>query len=75
LAVINDVFSKGEISHGMSGGASWKPFHIDQVEYEEAIEELLTRPGHSIVLEPLLEACTTYEDFVRAILNRLRGKV
>jgi hypothetical protein len=69
LAVVNDLLSRGEMSRGMSGGASWKPFCLDRVEYEEVVEELLTRPGSTFALAPALETCATYEDFERASLD------
>lgn len=75
LAAINELFSTGEMDNGMSGGASWKPFCIDQVEYEELVEELLTYPGRFITLEPSLEVCATYKDFERASLQRLRRRI
>ena len=72
LAVINDLLSKGNINAGMSGGASWKPFSIDQAEYEELVEEMLTLPGYNFVCNPALAACATYDEFWLASDNRRR---
>lgn len=79
LAVVNDLLSMGEMNAGMSGGASWKPLRIDQAEYEELVEELLTLPGYTIRDDPSLASLVNYEDFWRASLEReygqeLRGK-
>lgn len=72
LAVVNDMLSKGEMNAGMSGGASWKPFSIDQAEYEELLEEMLTLPGYNSARDLSLEACVTFEDYWSASRDRLR---
>jgi len=72
LAVVNDILRKGEMNAGMSGGASWKPFSINDSEYAELVEELLTLPGYNVIHDPSLEVCVTYEDFWGASLDRWR---
>ncbi len=48
LATLNELFARGVLDTGMSGGCEWKPFQITADEYAEVLEELLTDPrvGH-----------------------------
>jgi hypothetical protein len=39
--VMNQVLSKGGGDAGMSPGASWEPFSLDEAEYEALLHELL----------------------------------
>ena len=40
LAVLNGVFRSGKDDAGMSGGALWTPFEVEQGEYEEVVAAL-----------------------------------
>lgn len=40
LAVLNSVFESGRLDAGMSGGAVWGPFRIDEAEYDELVAAL-----------------------------------
>lgn len=41
LHIINEVLLKGGDNGGMSPGTSWRPFRINEVEYQELVEALL----------------------------------
>lgn len=40
LSVVNQKFAEGGYSGGMSPGTVWKPFQIDEAEYEALVEAL-----------------------------------
>lgn len=40
LRVVNDMFARGQNHAGMSGGALWEPFEIDEAEFEELVTAL-----------------------------------
>lgn len=45
LPVFNQLLLTGLYDAGMSGGCQWKPFQIEEEEYDELVLELLTWPG------------------------------
>ena len=44
LEKLNEELQKGRNDRGMSGGTEWKPFAINEEEYVELCEALLTNP-------------------------------
>ena len=49
LHLLNQVLEKGGGDGGMSPGASWKPFSINDAEYAELIEAIEVTPLESVV--------------------------
>ena len=76
LVILNQVLQSGGDSGGMGPGTTWKPFQIDQSEYEELVQALLnldiesSRKSHPyvrferIIVDPELNTCTIYLDWL-----------
>jgi hypothetical protein len=51
-AVLNSLFRTGSLGLGMSGGARWEPFEIDESEYEELVAALAEHGYEPLPAEP-----------------------
>jgi hypothetical protein len=47
MVVFNSLFKSGQYSAGMSGAVRWRPFEIDQAEYDELVDRLLSSRGRA----------------------------
>src|SRR5262245_23511520 len=77
INVLNQVLQSGGDSGGMGPGTTWKPFQIDEPEYEELVQDLLhldivsARESHPyirferVVVDPELNKCTDYLDWLK----------
>ena len=43
--VLNELLRSGVSDSGMSGGCQWQPFEVNDAEYAELLEDLLTLPN------------------------------
>ena len=51
-AVLNSLFRAGSLDAGMSGGARWEPFEIDEVAYDELVQALAEHGFEPLPDEP-----------------------
>jgi hypothetical protein len=51
-AVLNSLFGAGSLDAGMSGGARWEPFEIDEVEYDALVQALAQHGYEPVPAEP-----------------------
>lgn len=61
IAILNDLFSKNESNAGMSGHIIWKPFQIDENEYQDLVEILCTDPELNIVQDQTNNDMTSFK--------------
>jgi hypothetical protein len=73
--VINEILSRGEDDAGMSGGAKWKPFTIEQDEYTELVENLITNPKYEIVEDQELWVKQNYKKWSGALLSKYAKQI
>jgi hypothetical protein len=59
------MLCRGVYDAGMSGGCIWRPFEIDENEYNELVEELITLPHREIVVDTRLSECIDFDDWHR----------
>jgi hypothetical protein len=76
LVVLNQVLQSGGDSGGMGPGSTWKPFQIDETEYEELVQSLLyldvedARKSHPyirferVIVDSDLNQCTDHLDWL-----------
>ncbi|MGH2412041.1 MAG: hypothetical protein ACRDGS_16995 [Chloroflexota bacterium] len=63
LKVLNSVLRTGVYDAGMSGGCSWRHIEIDQKEYSELVEAILTLPHRNIVIDTQFTDCTDFSEW------------
>ena len=51
-AVLNSLFRAGSLDAGMSGGARWEPFEIDELAYDELVKALAEHGFGPLPAEP-----------------------
>jgi hypothetical protein len=64
LQILNDFLQKGISDAGMSGGCRWKPFELDEQEYNELIQQLLTEPTRNLKLIKIPNHIQTYKIWI-----------
>jgi len=78
LVTINNFFSQSESDAGMGGGVEWKPFELDQAEYDELLECLCSDPERNIEIDEALNCFTNFEQwqmkamYKRSMLNQMK---
>jgi len=72
LSLLNDLFLKGELESGMSGGVCWEPFELsenDRIELKQVISE---KYNIDFKRNPELESLNTYTEWVAKSLKYCR---
>ena len=64
--ILNKVFKEGHCDEGMGYETVWKPFEIDQDEYEELMEAIVTDPKLDITLDEELNEIKDYKLWEKA---------
>jgi hypothetical protein len=70
LTVLNEIFTSGKLDAGMSGGCEWKPFEISQGQYDELVQELLTRPQYRFVIDDDLATAKSVRQWRGKVLSK-----
>ena len=68
LAVLNDAFSRASSDAGMGGGIEWRPFTIDEQEYQELVEFLFTNPDREIHFDKQFDHLESFDVWLKQIL-------
>jgi len=74
LSVLNDIFSKGELDSGMSGGVCWEKFEVSQDDLEELKKEVSRKYNVDFKRNSELESLSTYSEWVGKALKYCRSK-
>lgn len=70
--VCNDLFGKGVMDCGMSGGAEWRPFQINKDEYEGLKNALSAKHNVDFRSIDKLEGLVIFEKWTKAATPYLR---
>jgi hypothetical protein len=71
LVVVNDILSRGEVDAGMSGGARWNAFSLNDQGWREIADVLKTEDG--VVEEAVPEWVQTMSDWSIWVMERRFG--
>jgi hypothetical protein len=71
LVVVNDLLSRGEVDAGMSGGARWTPFSLDEEEWREIADIL--KAEDRVVDEAVPEWAQSMADWPIWVMERRFG--
>lgn len=74
LSLINNIFSKGELDFGMSGGVCWERFEISNDDLEELKEEVSKKYNIDFKSNPELEALSSYSEWASKALRYCRSR-
>ncbi|MEW8632249.1 MAG: hypothetical protein AB2591_19805 [Candidatus Thiodiazotropha sp.] len=75
IHVLNEIFKQGEDDAGMSGGAKWKPFEIENDEYNELVEMLLTSPEKEFIEDRELWEKKNLRKWTGALFSKYSKKI
>jgi len=70
LAVLNDLFSRGECDSGMSGGVSWDVFQLNDTDISSIKNVLSEKYKIEFVELGELSAIQTFDDWVDSITSK-----
>jgi hypothetical protein len=65
--VLNDVLNKGSAAGGMGPGLIWRPFAVNEAEYELVVDDLLRGHGTALTIDDNRDPPASYEDWVLAV--------
>lgn len=69
LDVLNDAFSRASSDAGMGGGIEWRPFTIDEQEYQELVEFLFTNPDREIHFDKQFDHLESFEAWLKQVFS------
>jgi len=69
LHILNEELKSGGSDQGMSGGCHWKPFQLDQEDYKEIANEMLTSPKYDMEYDPSLEQQKNLKKWCGAVIS------
>lgn len=69
LAVLNDAFSRASSDAGMGGGIEWRPFTIDEQEYQELVEFLFTDPDREIHFDKQFDHLESFDAWLKQVFS------
>lgn len=69
LAILNDAFSRASSDAGMGGGIEWRPFTIDEQEYQELVEFLFTNPDREIHFDKQFEHLESFDAWLKQVFS------
>jgi len=73
LSLLNNIFSKGELDSGMSGGVCWEKFEISNDDLEELKKEISKKYNVDFKRNPELESLSLYSEWVNKALKYCRS--
>jgi len=74
LSLLNDIFSKGELDAGMSGGVCWEKFEISDVEFEELKQEIAKKYQIEFKENHELDSLMSYSEWASKALKYCRAR-
>lgn len=73
LSLLNNIFSKGELDSGMSGGVCWEKFEISNYDLEELKKEVSKKYNVEFKGNPELDSLSSYSEWASKALKYCRS--
>lgn len=70
IAVVNDVCKQGKWEAGMSGACEWKPFEIQQADYDELVPVLRAHPEYRFVSDESMAQIKSLRQWQGRVLSK-----
>lgn len=74
LPLLNNIFSKGELDSGMSGGVCWEKFELSDCEFYELKQEVARKYQVEFKDAPDLDALSSYSAWASKALKYCRQR-
>lgn len=74
LALLNNIFLKGELDSGMSGGVCWEKFEISADDLDELKIEVSKKYNVDFRSNPELDSLSSYSEWASKALKYCRSR-